>query len=300
MWVGLGIVSAIFLGMYDISRKHALRENAVLPVIFLGAFSGAVVVLPFLALSRFSPETMINHAFYIPPLTLGGHLNLFAKAAIITIAWLMNFFALRNLPISIVSPISAFGPVWTILGEILLFSEYPSKIQFVGIFVMVASYIWLSRVGSREGIIFYKNKWILYSILATILGAISAMYDKLMIQRWEYSPLALQAWFMIYLVPLLGIVLMIFWWPKRSRYTPFSWRWSIIFIGTMLLVADFLYFRALTYTGALVGMLITLRCSYIVISLAIGGTIFNETQLSRKAFALCGILMGVLFIFISK
>ncbi len=248
MWIGLGIVSAIFLGMYDISRKHALRENAVLPVLFLGAFSGALVVFPFLLLSRFSPETMINHEFYVPPLTLAGHLNLVAKAAIITIAWLMNFFALRNLPISIVSPISAFGPVWTILGETLLFSEYPSKIQFVGICVMVASYIWLSMVGGREGIIFYKNKWILYSILATILGAISAMYDKLMIQRWGYSPVAVQAWFMIYLVPLLGIVLVFFWLPNRSRYTPFSWRWSIIFIGVMLLVADFLYFRALTYT----------------------------------------------------
>jgi transporter family protein len=68
----------------------------------------------------------------------------------------------------------------------------------------------------------------------------------------------------------------------------------------MLLIADFLYFKALSYTGSLVGMLITLRCSYIVISLLVGGMIFKESQLSRKAFALCGILMGVFLIYLSK
>jgi|WetSurMetagenome_2_1015567.scaffolds.fasta_scaffold59342_2 bacterial/archaeal transporter family protein len=300
MWIVLGIVSAIFLGMYDISRKHALQQNAVLPVLFLGSFTGAVAILPLLILSWYAPETMIKHEFYIPSLALSGHLNLLAKAAIITLAWLMNFFALRNLPISVISPIGAFGPVWTLIGAILLFHENPSYIQFVGIAVIMSSYGWLSFVGRKEGIVFYKNKWILFSILATILGAASAMYDKLMIQRWGYSPLAVQVWFTIYLVPLLGSVLLIFWWPNRSRFTPFRWRWSIVLIGLMLLIADFLYFKALSYTGSLVGMLITLRCSYIVISLVIGGTIFKESQLSRKAFALCGILMGVFLIYLSK
>jgi transporter family protein len=233
----------------------------------------------------------------------------------------MNFFALRNLPISVISPIGALGPVWTLIGAILLFHENPSYIQFVGIAVIMSSYGWLSFVGRKEGIIFYKNKWIIFSILATILGAASAMYDKLMIQRWGYSPLAVQVWFTIYLVPLLGSVLLLFWWPTcrdvlyrwgwthrivslawrdRSRFTPFRWRWSIILIGLMLLIADFLYFKALSYTGSLVGMLITLRCSYIVISLLVGGMIFKESQLSRKAFALCGILMGVFLIYLSK
>jgi bacterial/archaeal transporter family protein len=300
MWIVLGIVSAIFLGMYDISKKHALNKNAVLPVLFFSAFFGAVAILPFLLLSRASPEMMHNSKLYIPPLEWVGHLHLLAKAAIITAAWLMSYFALSNLPISIISPISAFGPVWTLLGAILLFHENPSHIQFLGIAVIMASYGWLSVVGKSEGIVFYKNKWILFTILATVLGAASAMYDKQMIQRWEYSPLAVQVWFTIYIVPLLGIVTLIFWWPNRSRFTPFSWRWSIILIGLMLLVADFLYFKALSYTGSLVGMLITLRCSYIVISLAAGGILFKETQLSRKAFAICGILMGVFLIFLSK
>ncbi|MBN1973788.1 MAG: DMT family transporter [Sedimentisphaerales bacterium] len=300
MWIVLGIVSAIFLGMYDISKKHALNKNAVLPVLFFSTFFGALAILPFLILSHVAPETMISCKLYIPPLTWSGHLNLLAKSALITVAWMMSYFALSNLPISVISPIGAFGPVWTLIGAILLFHENPSHIQFLGIAVIMASYGWLSVVGRSEGIVFYKNKWILFSILSTMLGAVSAMYDKQMIQRWEYSPLAVQAWFTIYIVPLMGIVTMFFWWPGRSRFTPFRWRWSIILIGLMLLAADYLYFKALSYTGSLVGMLITLRCSYIVISLVAGGILFKETQLSRKACALCGILMGVFLIFLSK
>ena len=300
MWICLGIVSAVFLGMYDISKKHALQQNAVLPVLFFSAVFGAGAILPFLILSRVTPELMLKYEFYIPVLTWIGHFHLFIKAAIIAIAWILGFFALRNLPISVVSPVSAVGPVWTLLGAIILFHEQPTYLQFIGVGVIISSYGWFSILGGREGIFFYKNKWIALSILATMLGAVSAMYDKLLIQRFGYSPLAVQAWFTIYIVPLLGIFMIIFWWPNRSRFTPFRWRWSIVLIGLMLLVADFLYFKALSYTGSLVGMLSTLRCSYIVISLIFGGMIFKETRLSSKMSALGGILTGVLLIFLSK
>ena len=300
MWIVLGIVSAIFLGMYDISKKHALQQNAVLPVLFFSTFFGAVAILPLLVISRFFPDILHESKLYIPHLSWVGHLHVLAKSALITIAWLMSFCALRNLPISVMSPINAFGPVWTLLGAILLFHENPSYMQFLGITVIMISYGWLSVVGKNDGIIFYKNKWILYSIIATVLGAVSAMYDKQMIQRWEYSPLALQTWFTIYIVPLMGIVMLVFWWPRRKIFTPFRWRWSIILIGIMLLVADYLYFNALSYKGSLVGILITIRCSYIVLSLVAGGIIFKETHLSQKAFGLCGILMGVFLIFMSK
>ena len=86
MWICLGIVSAVFLGMYDISKKHALQQNAVLPVLFFSAVFGAGAILPFLILSRVTPELMLKYEFYIPVLTWIGHFHLFIKAAIIAIA----------------------------------------------------------------------------------------------------------------------------------------------------------------------------------------------------------------------
>jgi drug/metabolite transporter (DMT)-like permease len=115
-----------------------------------------------------------------------------------------------------------------------------------------------------------------------------------------YPPLAVQAWFSISVVPVLGVFVLLFWWPGRKRYTPFIWRWSIVLIGLMLVAADFLYFKALSYRGSLVAMLSTLRCGYIVISLFAGGLLFNEARLSSKTTAVGGILLGVFLILLSK
>ena len=47
-WIAASLVSAFFLGCYDLSKKHALRENAVVPVLFLSTICGAVVWLALL------------------------------------------------------------------------------------------------------------------------------------------------------------------------------------------------------------------------------------------------------------
>jgi transporter family protein len=212
----------------------------------------------------------------------------------------LSYFALKNLPISIVSPVTAVGPVWTLLGAVLMFHEQPTALQYLGFGVMVLSYWWFSVIGGKEGILFYNNRWIAFTVLATMLGAASAMYDKFLIQRLDYPPMAVQAWFSIYVVPVLGVFVLLFWWPGRKRYTPFTWRWSIVLIGLMLVAADSLYFKALSYQGSLVAMLSTLRCAYIVISLFAGGLLFREARLSSKTTAVGGILLGVFLILLSK
>ena len=300
MWVYLGIVSAIFLGMYDVSKKHALRQNAVLPVLFLSTVFGAMVMLPLVLLSRAQPAYASVRAFYVPPIAWAGHFHLLIKALIVSVAWMLSYFALKNLPISIVSPVTAIGPVWTLIGAVIMFHEQPTAMQYVGFGVMVVSYWWFSVIGGKEGILFYNNRWIAFTIMATLLGAASAMYDKFLIQRMDYPPIAVQAWFSIYVVPVLGAFVLLFWWPGRKRYTPFTWRWSIALIGLMLVAADFVYFKALSYQGSLVAMLSSLRCAYIVISLFAGGLLFHEARLSSKTTAVGGILLGVVLILLSK
>ena len=42
-WIEASLVSALFLGVYDLCIKHAIQDNAVLPVLFLSTLTGAVV-----------------------------------------------------------------------------------------------------------------------------------------------------------------------------------------------------------------------------------------------------------------
>jgi transporter family protein len=168
--------------------------------------------------------------------------------------------------------------------------------QYLGFAVMVISYYWFSTVGKKEGIIFYSNKWILCILLAAMLGATSGIYDKYLLQTLNYNPLVLQVWFSIYIVPVLGIAVGVFWLPNRKKHTPFVWRWSIPVIAALLIVADVLYFRALSNPQALVSMLSIIRASCIVVSFVAGGLIFRELRLSLKAIALVGVIAGICLI----
>ena len=300
MWIYLGIFSAIFLGMYDVSRKHALRQNAVLPVLFLSTVFAASLVLPLILLSRYLPELLSNSNFYVPSISATGHLHIFAKAVIVSASWILGYFALKNLPISIASPIGASGLVWTLIGAVILFHEQPTVLQYLGLGLMVVSYYGFSVLGSKEGIIFYNNKWVAFIFLAALLGAASAMYDKFLIQTAGFPPIVVQVWFSIYLVPVLGLVVLLSMLAGRKKYTQFAWRWSIPAIGGFLLIADFFYFKALSYHGSLIAAISTLRASCIVVSFLVGGLLFRELRLSSKAIALAGTLAGICLMLLSK
>ena len=312
MWLYLGVISALFLGMYDVSRKHALRENAVMPVLFLSTLCAIPVVVPVIVLSRLAPELMLKANLLIPPASVTAHLHLLNKAVIVSGAWVLGFYAMKNLPISIASPAGAIGPVWTLLGALILFHEHLTTTQYVGFAVMTVSYCLLSSIGDKEGIKFHSNKWILFILLASILGAASALYDKYLISSLGYPPLVVQAWFLIYLVPVLGLTAGLFRLagrkldstlrPRSGRAgsphcdTPFVWRWSIPAIAVTLILADVLYFRELAYSGSLISMLSIIRASCVLVSFFVGGIFFCELRLRSKAIALAGIIIGMCLI----
>ena len=48
MWLLLAFVSAALLGFYDTSKKAALENNAVLPVLLLNTFFSTLIFSPFI------------------------------------------------------------------------------------------------------------------------------------------------------------------------------------------------------------------------------------------------------------
>jgi transporter family protein len=296
MWITLGLISAVLLGLYDVCKKHALNHNAVLPVLFLSTVAGFMPMPFFLAASRLAPDFMLHINCYVPVATLSEHLHILIKAVIVCVSWVLAYFAMKHLPISLFSPIRASGPVWTLLGAVLFFHERPLPMQWAGIVAVFCSYYAFSVIGQKEGVLFHRSKWILYIFLATLIGSISTLYDKYLIQQLGYTPMLVQFWFAFYNVVLLGVFTAVFWWPKRKAYTRFEWRWSVPAIGLLLIAADFVYFNAVKNPDALIVILSLLRRSSVVVSFAVGAFIFGDVNRRGKAWALAGVLAGVILI----
>ncbi len=299
MWMWLGLTSLLFLGVYDVCKKHALRDNAVLPVLFLSNMAAVQMAWPLLLGSELIPGAMASAGLLVEPITVMGHKLIFIKSAIISTSWVLAYFAMKHLPISIVSPIRASGPVWTIIGAIVLFHESPSALQWVGMALIFACYFLFSVLGREEGIHFHRSKWILFIFLATLIGTSSTLYDKWLIQRLGYTPVQVQVWFTIYLALIFTVYFFALWWPQRKHSTPFVWRWSIPLIGILLYIADYAYFVAVANPDALIIILSILRRCSVVISFLAGAFLFKEVNKRKKAWVLLGILLGVLLIILS-
>ncbi len=293
MWVELALLSALLLGLYDVAKKWSVQKNAVLPVLFYASVAGFLAVLPLVFLSFVFPESMESIGLRVGLLTFREHVLVFAKALLVATSWICVYFAMKHLPISIVSPIRSSAPVWTVLGAVVLFAERLSSFQWLGIGVTFGAYYVFSVIGKAEDIRFQNNRFVLLAFVATITGAMSSLYDKALLQRVQIPPGTLQVWFSLYLVVVFGAV-MFFFRKAIRRGTPFAWRWSIPLIGVLLIAADMLYFRALATDGALVSVVSVVRRSSVVVAFLLGGVLFKEKFKRWKAIPLTGVLAGVI------
>jgi len=294
MWALFAVASALFLGSYDVFKKLSLNKNAVLPVLFFSTLTSATIFIPLILLSTYYPDSLNKGLFYIPPAPFAQHGYFFLKSLIVTASWIFTFFAVKHLPLTIVSPIRATGPVWTLFGAIIIFSEHLTPIQWAGTALTLIFFYLFSLAGKTEGIHFASNKWIVYIIAGTLLGSVSGLYDKFLIHNFDR--MAVQSWSSIYQVGLLAPVLLFLWYPKRAENTRFQWRWSIPMIGLFLVIADFLYFYAISLDGSLIGVISALRRSGVIISFTFGGYLFHERNIRKKGWLLLGILAGVLIL----
>ncbi|MDA8743730.1 DMT family transporter [Rubripirellula amarantea] len=291
-WLLLSVVSAFLLGLYDAAKKTSVRGNAVPPVLFWAVTCGASIWIPLLIAGRIFPSEFAAWNLYVTPISGSMHLAILLKSTIVSISWTLAYFALKRLPLSIASPLRAIGPVWTILIATLWLGERPTYLQWIGIAIVVVSFFALSSVGKKEGIYFRRNPAVGWMILATIVGACSGLYDKILLQRFHLDAATVQAWFSIYLVVVL-LPLVVYWRVYDSVKTPFQWRRSIPFIAILLLAADFAYFTALSDPDALVSVVSPVRRSATVVSFALGVIYFGEKNVGAKAVCIAILLLGV-------
>jgi len=298
MWLILSLLSAFFLGMYDVSKKHAVTGNAVFPVLFFSTSTGFLCTLPFLLISAFSPETAQKCHFYAGNQPAGDHLFILAKSVIVGTSWVLSYFGLKHLPITIASPLRATAPLFTVLAAVTLFGERPSTSQSIGIALILCSYFIYSLSSRKSSSEKPPVIWILFMIFSAITGAISAGFDKYLLQSRTLPPMFVLSWFLFYLAIIYGIISMIFWFPKRKKLTPFSLRPSIGLIGSLLVIADITYMNALSDPIAKLALVSAIRRSNVLISFIGGMVLFREGDLRRKIVPFVGIIAGLILIMV--
>jgi drug/metabolite transporter (DMT)-like permease len=129
-------------------------------------------------------------------------------------------------------------------------------------------------------------------IAGTLLGAVSGLYDKYLFGTLGFTASTVQCWFSIYLALLflpLAVGWKLRWWQRQE----FHWRWSVVLVSLMLLVADFVYFNALRDPEALVSLVSSLRRGSTLVAFAGGLFLFSEVNGRQKLPAVIGVVIGI-------
>lgn len=299
MWVFLAFLSACLLGFYDVFKKKSLAGNAVLPVLMINTVVCALFFLPLIVASSSGLSTIIPHG------SLHDHALVLLKSAIVLSSWVCGYYAMKQLPLTIVGPINATRPVMTLVGALLIYGEQLNGWQWAGVLLAIISFFMLSRSGKREGIRFSHNRWIALLVLAAVLGATSGLYDKFLMASVTEGGAGLnryfvQGWYNLYQACMMTAVMLFIWLPTRKQSTSFVWRWSILFISLFLTAADMAYFYALSCPGAMIAIVSMVRRGSVIVSFLFGAMVLREKNLRSKAIDLLFVLLGMVCLFIGS
>ena len=303
MWIAFALLSALLLGFYDVSKKISLKDNAIIPVLFLNTLFCSLLFVPFIALSG---NAIGSDAFlYVPQTSLHEQVFIMLKAVIVLSSWILGYKAIKHLPLTIVGPINATRPVMVLVGALLLYGERLNLWQWAGVALSIVSFFMLSRSGRKEGIKFSHNKWIAFLIAAAVLGACSGLYDRLILAPVSEGGLGLhrmtvQAYYNFYQCILMFVAMLTMWLPKRRSSTPLKWHWAIPVISIFLSAADLAYFYALTKPDAMISVVSMIRRGSVVVSFCIGAIFLHEKNLRSKLPDVILILLSMLMLYLGS
>ena len=287
-WI-LSFIAAGFLCCYDSFKKLSLKENAVIPVLFLNTLVSTLLLSPLLFRTGFGSWEVQRW--------------ILLKSVIVLSSWLAGYYAMKHLPLTLVGPMNATRPVLVLLGAVLLFGERLNLLQSLGVGMAILAYFLMRISGKKEGIDFRHNKWIWCLIVAVLLGAASGLYDKFLMapeQGLGLDNLQVLSWYTLYQLVFMTFILAFFWAPNRHKSTPFEWRWSIPFISLFLCAADYAYLQALAQPGALISVISMIRRGSVLVSFLIGAFFLKEQNIKAKALDLALVFLSMVLLYLGS
>lgn len=327
MWIVLSFISALCLGCYDISKKIALRENRVIDVLTLSVCISTLFLSVPWCLSRLCPETMTATPFYVPQLDLAAHGLVVVKSMIVLSSWVFAYISLKHLPLSVVSPMQATRPMWTLVGALLLFGERLNSWQWLGVSLAIGTVFLFSfssspfrgSGGFHHSLLAHhcaslssfrqsggRPFYYLSLALAILIGACSGLYDKYLMRSYDHN--AVQVYYTFYQALMMLVVWFIVRalqakkeqanWAKKEQAKwgleiKGAW-WVIGLISVFLIISDNVYMLALRDPDSLIAVVSTIRRGGAVIGFAYGLLFLKEEDPWKKVACMVGILAGLI------
>lgn len=282
-WLYMVIVSGILLGCWDVTKKKVLKSIPVLNVLALYSLF-CFIFISF----EFKNAMHVNSALI---------LVIFIKCIVIFFSWGLGFTAIKHLPISIIAPFDTLNPLFSVIFGILILGERMHFVQGIGIAVMIVSYYFISRVGSKEVVNIFKNKYFYFMVGSALLSAVSATIDKIALRKINSGQM--QFWFSLFMA-VFYLTALFFSQLKAKQGFKIKFNFFIPLMSLLLLVSDRIYFNAVNIPSSQIAIIMPIRKISIFISVIVGGLLFKEKNIKEKFWCICLLIGGIVLVFMGK
>jgi len=289
-WALYGISAGVILGLYDISTKHAMTNNSVLPIVVWSSAFGALAWLLGAAGSAVVDGEL--HIWRTSPLE---QLLLAPKGAMMTLSWILAYLAVRELSVSFAGAVRASGPILTFIGGLVVFGETLTWLQSVALALSTLAYYIFVVIGRREGLTTDSVKAMGFMLAATLLSSLTTVYDKMLVRRFAMSVPSIQLYSAIhrFAFSLVAACIIL---TATGGWRPLRWSWAIPLVGLTWVGAEVAHFAAISDPAAQVAQLAIFRRASLVVAFGYSAVVFREANVPTKSAMIGLLILSIVFL----
>lgn len=287
MWVFYALFFAIWTALQTFLTKNLTKKINPIPLLYLFFLFNIPIAFFLLFFLGGVPEVTLNFYLYIG---IAGFLD--------TLAFVFSFVAISRSSISLIAPISSFGPVFTTLIAIFTLNEVPNPIKVVGILLIVIGAYLLNALDIKQGIFtpfktLFSNKGVWLFLAANFIWGITPIFQKKAIL--ETSPqVPLFASLMGMCFVLLFLTPFAFKKAIRSvKEIKANLKWFVVNgVGNAFAQAAAFTAFALVFVGYATSIF-KLSTLFIII---LGGVFLKEERIKERLLGACVMLLGAILL----
>lgn len=158
MWIGLVCLYGVLKGVRDIIKKKAMEKNSAMEVLFFYTFISFLFVTP-------SVKNALSIDFHYIGFVM-------IKSAIIFIAWICSFKAIKKLPIGFYGIMDMSRVIFATVLGITVLGEIMTGHKIAGMALVLVGLLFVNAKGKRDWAKKKQSRYTLYLCLYRVFATL--------------------------------------------------------------------------------------------------------------------------------
>ena len=276
IWIIFTFLYAIFTGFFQCSKKKAIEKNSIYEV--LAYFS----LISFL-LTAFTSKNVFN-------IELQYLLIVLLKSSVIVVSWLLGFYVISKMSISLYSVINLSRIIFSIMLSWFILGEKITLTTLIGMIIVIIGLFLVNKNSNKNEEKEASLKLIILLLISCLLNSISAIIDKYATTYITSSQL--QFWFTLFLAAIYWMILLVK--NKKINIKNARSNYWILIAALCLTIGDRFLFEANGMEGSKVSVMTILKQISTIETIILGKIIFKEKNIIKKLLCSLLIILGII------